>query len=60
VYSNVAINDRGTDHRKHSAFILARIRFRGNLFTEPLPNSEPFQLSGVMSQYFYIFEVISR
>jgi hypothetical protein len=43
-------NKRGADQRKHSSFIVARIRFRGNAFTEPLPSNEFSLPSGVMSQ----------
>jgi hypothetical protein len=33
------------------SYIVGRVRFRGNVFTEPLPSNEFFRLSGVMSQY---------
>jgi hypothetical protein len=46
---------RGADHEKHRSFIFALVRFRGNVFTEPLPNNELFQLSGVMSHYYYYY-----
>jgi hypothetical protein len=38
-------------HTKHRSSIVARARFRGNVFTELLPSNELFLLSGVMSQY---------
>jgi hypothetical protein len=44
-------NARGGDHRKHRTSRVARVRFRGNVFSEPLPSNELFRLSGVMSQY---------
>jgi hypothetical protein len=44
-------NAHGADHRKHSSSIGERVRFCGNVFTEPLPSNELFRLSGVMSQY---------
>jgi hypothetical protein len=44
-------SERGADDRKHRTSIFARVRFRGNVFTEPLPSNELFRLSGVMSQY---------
>jgi hypothetical protein len=44
-------NERGADHRKLRSSIVARVRFQGNVFTEPLPSNELFRLSGVMSQY---------
>jgi hypothetical protein len=44
-------NARGADHRKHRSSITARVHFRGNVFTEPLPSNELSRLSGVMSQY---------
>jgi hypothetical protein len=44
------INARGANHRKHHSYIV-RVRFRGNVFTEPLLSNELRQLSGVMSQY---------
>jgi hypothetical protein len=44
-------NERGDDHRKHRFSIVARVRYRGNVFSEPLPSNELFWLSGVMSQY---------
>jgi hypothetical protein len=44
-------NERGADHRKHSFFIVARVRFRGNVFTVPLPSNKLFRLSDVMSEY---------
>jgi hypothetical protein len=44
-------NEYGTDHRKHRSSTVARVRFHGNVFTEPLPSNELFLLSGVMSQY---------
>jgi hypothetical protein len=31
--------------------IVSRVRYRGDVFTEPLPNNKLFRLSGVMSQY---------
>jgi hypothetical protein len=36
---------------ENTALLLLRVRFRGNMFTEPLPSNELFRLSGVMSQY---------
>jgi hypothetical protein len=44
-------NPRGADHRKYLSSIVARVRFRGNILTEPLPSNELFVLSGVMSQH---------
>jgi hypothetical protein len=44
-------NERELDHRKHRSFIVAPVRFLGNVFTERLPSNELFRLSGVMSQY---------
>jgi hypothetical protein len=44
-------NARGTDHRKDRSSIVACVRFRGNVFTVPLPSTELFWLSDVMSQY---------
>jgi hypothetical protein len=44
-------NERGADHRKHCSSIVASVRFREYVFTEPLPSNELFPLSGVMSQY---------
>jgi hypothetical protein len=44
-------NARGAYHRKHCSSIVARVRFRWNVFTESLPSSELFRLSGIMSQY---------
>jgi hypothetical protein len=44
-------NERCADHIKHRYSVVARVRFRGNLHPEPLPSSELFWLSGVMSQY---------
>jgi hypothetical protein len=38
-------------YRERRSSIFARVRFRGNVFTEPLTSSELFRLSGVMSQY---------
>jgi hypothetical protein len=43
----------GVDHRKHCSSIVASFRFRGIMFTEPLPSNELFRLSGVMSQNIY-------
>jgi hypothetical protein len=37
--------------RKHRSSIVTRVHFRGNVFTEPLPSSELFWLSDVISQY---------
>jgi hypothetical protein len=45
-------NERSADHTKHSSLTVARLRFRGIMFIEPLPSSELLRLSGVMSQYF--------
>jgi hypothetical protein len=45
-------NARCADYRKHRSSIVARVRFCGNVFTESLPSSEQFRLSGIMSQYF--------
>jgi hypothetical protein len=39
------------DHRKHHSSIIACICFHGNVFTEPLPSSELFWLSDIMSHY---------
>jgi hypothetical protein len=44
-------NHCGTDHKKHCTSVIAYICFHGNVFTEWLPSSELFQLSGIMSQY---------
>jgi hypothetical protein len=44
-------NDRGADHRKYRSSIASRVRFRENVFTEPLASNDLFRLSGVMSQY---------
>jgi hypothetical protein len=44
-------NERGPEHRKHRSSVVAHVRFRGNVFTEPLPSNELFRLLGVMSQY---------
>jgi hypothetical protein len=44
-------NAHSTDHRKHRSFIIARVRFRGYVFIEPLSSNELFRLSGFMSQY---------
>jgi hypothetical protein len=41
----------GADHRKHRSSVVARGRFRGNVFTEPLPSRKLFRLSGVIAQY---------
>jgi hypothetical protein len=51
VYALLRSNERGVDHRKHRCSVAARVRFRGNVFTEPLPSNELFRLSGVISQY---------
>jgi hypothetical protein len=55
-------NEREVDNRKDSSSIIARVRFRGNVFTELLPSSEPFRLSGVMSQYqmFFLAAIIIK
>jgi hypothetical protein len=45
-------NEHGADLRKHGSSIVARVRFRLYVFTEPLPSNELFKLSGVMSQYY--------
>jgi hypothetical protein len=45
-------NERGADHGKHRSSIFIPFRFRGKVFTEPLPNNEPSQLSGITSQYY--------
>jgi hypothetical protein len=42
-------NESGADHREHCSSIVARVRFRGNVFTESLPSNELFQLLGVIS-----------
>jgi hypothetical protein len=42
-------NARGADHRKHRSCIIAPFRFQGNVLAEPLPSSELFTLSVVMS-----------
>jgi hypothetical protein len=44
-------NARGADHSKHRFSIVARFRFRGNMFTEPLPSNKLFRLSGIISHY---------
>jgi hypothetical protein len=44
-------NKRGANHRKHRSSMVARVRFRWNVFTETLPSIKIFQLLGVMSQY---------
>jgi hypothetical protein len=44
-------NACGADHRKHCSSIVALVRFRGNVLTEPLPSNELFPLSYVMSQH---------
>jgi hypothetical protein len=44
-------NERGAGHRKYRSSIVARVRFSGKVFTEPLPSNELFRLSGIMSQY---------
>jgi hypothetical protein len=49
-------NERDAYHRKYRSSIVALIRFRGNVFTEPLPNNELFRFSGVMSQYYTLNE----
>jgi hypothetical protein len=46
--------ERGADHRKHRSYIVARVRFYGNVFTEPLLSNKPFRLSGVITQYLYL------
>jgi hypothetical protein len=44
-------NERGADHIKRRSSIVERVRFRGNVFTKPLPSNELFRISGVISQY---------
>jgi hypothetical protein len=44
-------NERGADNRKHRSSTVARVRFRANMFAEPLSSNELFRLLGVMSQY---------
>jgi hypothetical protein len=39
------------DHRKRRFYIVAPVRFRGNVFTESMPSNELFRLSGVTSPY---------
>jgi hypothetical protein len=46
--------ESGADHRKHRSSIVVHVRFRGNMFTEPLHSNELFRLSGVMLLYVYI------
>jgi hypothetical protein len=36
---------------RNGFYCFVQVHFRGNLFTEPLPSNELFQLSGVTSQY---------
>jgi hypothetical protein len=36
-------NESGGDRIKHHFSIVARVRFRGIVFTEPLPNNELFK-----------------
>jgi hypothetical protein len=50
-------NERGAGHRKHRSFIVVRVRFRGNVFTESLPSNKLFLLSGVMSQHIKALEI---
>jgi hypothetical protein len=50
-------NKRGTGDRKHRSPIVAHVRFRGNMFTEPLPSNVIFRLSGVMSQYYWRMDI---
>jgi hypothetical protein len=47
-------NARGADHRKHRSSIVACVRFRGNVFTEPLLSNELLRLSGVISNYIFL------
>jgi hypothetical protein len=42
-------NERVADRRKQGSTLFARVRFRGNVFTAPLPSNKLFRLSGVMS-----------
>jgi hypothetical protein len=44
-------NTRGANHRKHRSSVVARFRFSGNVFTEPLLSNKLFRLSGVMPLY---------
>jgi hypothetical protein len=43
--------ERGADHRKYRFYIVARVRFCGNVITEPLPSNELFRFSGIVSHF---------
>jgi hypothetical protein len=49
-HSCIATSEVGA-HRENRSSIVARIRFRGNVFTELLSSNELFRLSGVLLQY---------
>jgi hypothetical protein len=43
-----AKNERCTDHRNDRSSVVARVRFREIVFTEPLRSNEVFLLSGII------------
>jgi hypothetical protein len=53
-------NARGEDHRKHCSSVVARIRFRGNVFAEPLPSNRLFRFLDVMLQYIYMYVLVKN
>jgi hypothetical protein len=46
-------NERSADHRKHRSSIVARVRFRGNVFTEPLPSNELFRHNIMLLGFYF-------